>query len=368
MKTFAMKSFRFLFALGVMASLVLPAAAQTAVLYGKITGEDGKPLVGATLVIVNNDSGRQYTMKTDKKGEFSAVNIPVGLYHLTITQDGKVVYEAQGKSVKADSDLKIDLAKERAAAKEQQMQGLTPEQRKQIAEEQQAAEKERVNVGNMNQLLAQAKASSDAGDFAGAENSIKQAIQIDASKDLLWGRLGQTYLGAAAKASSGGDRAAATEDYKQAAEAYRKAISLKPSEAGYHNNLGQALAKLGKTDDAVAEYTAAAQLDPTQAGTYYFNLGATLTNAGKLDEANAAFDKALAADPTRTEAYYWKGVNLLGKASLDKNGKMVAPPGTADAFRKYLELDPSGRYVSAAKEMLATMGEKVETTYSKGKK
>lgn len=368
MRTLAMKILRFMFAFGVMASFVLPAPAQVGVLYGKITGEDGKPLAGATVNLVSNDSGRQYNSKTDKKGEFSLLNVPAGMYHVTITQDGKVLYEALGKSVRAANDLDIDLSKEKAAAKEREMQGLTPEQKKKIAEEQQATEKERANIGSMNQLLAQAKAASDAGDFASAENSIKQAIQIDASKDLLWGRLGQTYLGAAAKASGGGDRAAAAEDYNQAAEAYRKAISLKASEAGYHNNLGQALAKLGKTDEAVSEYTAAAQLDASQAGTYYFNLGAVLTNAGKLDEANVAFDKALAADPTRTEAYYWKGVNLLGKATLDKSGKMVAPAGTADAFRKYLELDPTGRYASAAKEMLTTMGEKVETTYSKGKK
>jgi tetratricopeptide (TPR) repeat protein len=174
-------------------------------------------------------------------------------------------------------------------------------------------------------------------------------------------------LNAASKAATSGNREAATEDYTQAADAYRKAISIKSSDAGYHNNLGQALAKTGKTDDAIAEYTAAAQLDPSNAGMYYFNLGAILTNAGKLDEANAAFDHAVAADPKRSEAYYWKGVNLLGKATLDKSGKMVAPPGTAEAFNKYLELDPSGRYAPAAKEMLVSMGEKIQTTFSKGK-
>ena len=351
--------------LAVIATLALPASAQVSALYGKITGEDGKPLAGATVTIVNNDSSRQYTMKTDKKGEFSGLNIPNGIYHVTISQDGKVVYEALGKAVKGEGDLNIDLAKEKSAAKERALGGLSAEQRKKMAEEQQTQEKERQNIGSMNELLARAKAASDAGDYAGATADIKQAIQIDSSRDLLWGRLGETYLNAAAK--TGSDHAAATEDYVQAADAYRKAISLKPAEAGYHNNLGQALGKLGKTDEAAAEYTTAAQLDPSRAGMYYFNLGAILTNAGKGDEANAAFDRALAADPTRTDAYYWKGVNLIGKATTDKNGKMVAPPGTADAFRKYLELDPSGRYAAAAKEMLATIGEKIETTYTKGK-
>ncbi len=328
-------------------------------------GEDGKPLAGATIVMVNNDSGRQYTMKTDKKGEFVAVNVSAGMYHVTISQDGKVVYEAQGKSVREETDLNIDLAKEKAAAKEREMQGLTPEQRKKIAEQQHVEEKERQNIGSMNQLLAQAKTASDAGDFAGAESSIKQAIQIDSSKDLLWSRLGETYL-AAGKAASGGNRDAATEDYNQAAEAYRKAISIKPSEAAYHNNLGQALGKLGKADEAAAEYTTAAQLDPGNAGLYYFNLGASLTNSGKLEEANAAFDKAIAADPNRADAYYWKGVNLLSKATL-KDNKMIAPPGTAENLNKYLALAPNGPHAESAKELLTSIGAKVETTFTKGK-
>ena len=38
---------------------------------------------------------------------------------------------------------------------------------------------------------------------------------------------------------------------------------------------------------------------------------------------SAAFDKCIAADPTRAEAYYQKGVNLMGKATL-QGDKMVA--------------------------------------------
>jgi tetratricopeptide (TPR) repeat protein len=100
---------------------------------------------------------------------------------------------------------------------------------------------------------------------------------------------------------------------------------------------------------------------------YYFNLGAVLTNAGKYDDAVAAFDKSIAADPNKADAYYQKGVNLLGKAKLGSDGKMQAPPGTAEAFNKYLELQPEGPYAQPAKDMLASIGAKVETTYGKGK-
>jgi tetratricopeptide (TPR) repeat protein len=120
-------------------------------------------------------------------------------------------------------------------------------------------------------------------------------------------------------------------------------------------------------DEAVAEYNTAAQVDPTRAGMYYFNLGAVLTNAGKVDEANAAFDKALAAEPNKAEAYYWKGVNLLAKATIGKDNKMVAPPGTAENLNKYLEMQPQGQFAAPAKELLATIGAEVDTTYKKKK-
>jgi hypothetical protein len=85
-----------------------------------------------------------------------------------------------------------------------------------------------------------------------------------------------------------------------------------------------------------------------------------------VDQAIAAFDKTIAADPSRAEAYYWKGVNMVGKSTL-QDGKMVAPPGTEEAFNKYLELQPTGQYADAAKQMLASIGANVQTTFGKGK-
>jgi tetratricopeptide (TPR) repeat protein len=136
--------------------------------------------------------------------------------------------------------------------------------------------------------------------------------------------------------------------------------------AAYYNNLAEAYAKSGKIDDAVKNYNKASELDPARAGQYNFNIGAVLTNAGKVDDAITAFDKVIAADPTKADAYYWKGVNMIGKATL-KGDKMVAPDGTADAFNKYLELAPTGPYAQPAKDMLASIGAAVETGFKKQK-
>jgi hypothetical protein len=59
-------------------------------------------------------------------------------------------------------------------------------------------------------------------------------------------------------------------------------------------------------------------------------------------------------------------VNLLGKATT-KGNKMEVPPGTAEAFNRYLELQPAGQFAEPAKQMLASIGATVETSFGKGK-
>jgi len=353
-------------ALSLAAVLVpLSSLAQRVAVRGHVVGEDGKPLAGADIVLVNKDTGQKFTMKTDKNGDFVNIGVALGIYHLTVNKDAKVLYNDDIAASGDEKALDIDIPKAQAQQKQEALKQLTPEQRKQIEEQQKAAEAERTKISSLNQMLADAKTAEDSGNYDRAVSLYKQATAVDSTKDLLWARLGGAYLGAARKVPAG-DRATAAEDNTQAVEAFKKAIAIKGSEAAYHNNLGQAYANLGKTDDAMNEYTAAATLDPANAGLYYFNLGATLTNLQKLDEANAAFDKAIAADPNRADAYYWKGVNLLNKATL-KDNKIVAPPGTAENLNKYLALAPNGRHAESAKELLASIGAKVETTYQKKK-
>jgi len=338
--------------------------AQGLTVHGHVIGEDGKPLVGADILLVNRDNGQKFTIKTDKKGDFVHIGVTPGPYDMTLSKDGKVLYTKGVALHEEDETLDVNLPKALAEQQQQALSQLSPEQRKQYEEQKKATETEQVKVKNLNQMLADARTAEDSGNYDQAVSIYKQATAVDPARDLLWFRLGGAYLGAGGKA--GADRSAVTEDYTQAAEAYRKAIAIKGSEAAYHNNLGQALAKLGKTDEAMNEYGAAAALDPANAGLYYFNLGAVLTNSGKVDEANVAFDKAIAADPNRADAYYWKGVNLLGKATL-KDNKMVAPPGTAENLNKYLALAPNGPHAESAKELLASIGAKVETSYQKKK-
>ena len=108
---------------------------------------------------------------------------------------------------------------------------------------------------------------------------------------LLWANLGGAYL---SKAAASKDKTETAENANKAADALQKAVNLKPNDGAYHNNLGQAYARAGKTQDALKEFQTAAQIDPTSAARYYFNAGAILTNeATKLPPGSPEQKKKL---------------------------------------------------------------------------
>ena len=342
---------------------------------------EGKPIAGGVVEYDNQENGQKYNLKTNGKGEYFSLGITPGKYKVTLykTPDdqkaAKEMFHVNGFQVQLDENtLDFDMKKEQENTAKGQ--GLTPEQIKQMQEAQAKQEKEKNTVKSLNEKLAAANAAIQAQDYDTSIASLNEANQTDPSRDLIWFKLGDAYRLSVSKQT---DPAEKQKRLDSAVQSYQKAVELKQgatndkdpnaakSLAAYYNNLAEAYAKAGKTDDAVKTYAQAAQTDPTNAGQYYFNTGAVLTNAGKVDDAIAAFDKVIAADSNRADAYYWKGVNLIGKATL-QGDKMVAPPGTADAFQKYLELQPTGTYSDAAKQMLASIGASVETTYGTKKK
>jgi tetratricopeptide (TPR) repeat protein len=363
-----------------------PAFAQdTTSVKGVAKDAQGKPIAGATVEWVSKETGRKYDLKTNNKGEYFSLGVAPGHYNVVlIGTDKKEIFHVNGFTLSADEGtLDFDMQKE--AANAAKGAGLTPEQLKQQQEQQAKVAQENNTVKGLNEKLAAAKTAADAGDFDTAIAQVTQATQMDPSRDLLWAKLGDYELSSVAKLT---DPAEKTKRYDSAVTNYQKAVDIrqkaldaaptpKPADAtktlaSLYNNKGKAEAQLGKTDDAVKSYNQAAQLDPTGAGMYYYNLGAILTNANTKNNeqmrkaAAEAFDKAIAADPNRADAYYWKGTNLIGAATL-QGDKMVAPPGTAEAFQKYLELQPTGPHAEEAKAMLQGLGASVETSYGKKK-
>jgi len=339
--------------LAMMAIFNVSAVAQTTtVIKGVCKDVEGKPLAGVTVELNNLDNGHKVILKTDNHGNYYSMGILSGTYRINlIGTDGKQIFYLNNVLLKlgGDNTYDIDLSKQKAEGT-----GATDAQRK----EYEKAKKENEKVKSLNALLLQAAAQKKEGKWDDAVATLEQAAAQDQTHDVIYGSLADAYLGA--------------KKYPEAETAFNKAIELAPPDSksigGYHNSLAQALLKQGKTEQAMTEYDKAAQLDPANSGMYFFNEGAVLTNQGKADEANRAFDKAIAADPSRADAYYQKGLNLLGKATLGKDGKMIPAPGTAEALNKYLELAPEGKYAQPAKDLLASIGAPVQTSYGTQKK
>lgn len=367
-----------LIALSALCSVPQVVAQVTGTVKGVCKDLDGKPIADAQVEWTNQENGRKYDLKTNKKGEYFSLGIVPGKYNVALSKDGKEVFHYNNVNVAAEElALDFDMKKEQAAAA--QGAGLTPEQAKQRQEQEAKISKENANIKSLNEKLAAAKQAADAGDFNTAKSTMAEATQTDPNRDLLWAKLGDYTLSAASKETDTDakkkDYGDAVTDYQKAVDLRQKALDAEPAKktpdatkvlAQYYNNLAQAQSKAGQTDDAVKSYNTAAQLDPPGAAQYYFNEGAVMTNTGKVDDAIAAFDKAIAADPNRADAYYWKGVNMIGKATL-KGDKMVAPDGTAEAFNKYLELQPNGQFAEPAKQMLASIGAPIETSFGNKK-
>ena len=83
------------------------------------------------------------------------------------------------------------------------------------------------------------------------------------------------------------------------------------------------------------------------------------------EPAGAAFKKAIDIDPSYADSYYQYGLYLIGKATTTPDGKIVPPEGTADQFQKYLQMKPDGQFADAAKAMLQSMGQTVDTNFQK---
>jgi tetratricopeptide (TPR) repeat protein len=349
-------------------SSVSALAQINATVRGKAIGSDGKPIPGATVQMVNKDNGRKFTMKTNKNGEFLNIGVAPGKYDCSLVgPDGKVLSTANNFPVDAgqeSNNLEFNVQQEQketqaivSGEKKVEPQKLTEEQKKAIEAAQKQNEQikqENAKIGNLNQMLTSARTDIQAKNYQNAVATMNQAIQVDPTQPLLYGTLGDASLG--------------MKDYKGCIDAFTKAIDLqsqkKPNPqiaSRWLSNLGSCQARNGDVAAAQSSFDKAAQEDPTFAAQAYFNEGAILTNAGKTDDANAAFDKAIAADPNKAEAYYQKGVNLTGKATTDKTGKVIPAPGTVQALQKYLELAPDGPNAQAAKDILTSFGEKVQT-------
>jgi tetratricopeptide (TPR) repeat protein len=351
--------------------------AQFTAIEGDVKGPDGKPLVGAQILIEREDmKGTFKGAKTDKKGHYIYNGLPIGgTFTVSVFVDGQKRDSAQHQRVRlgdplpVNFDLKAAVEEQKSIQKTLESGGtLTKEQERGMSKEQKDAlekhAKENAAAMAKNKALNDAfnggKEAMAAKNYDAAIQAFQKGAEMDPNQNVIWANLADAYIASAAT-KTGDDQ---TASMTKGLEAYQKAIALKPDDAAYHNNYALALARAKKYDDAQGELNKAAQLDPTSAGKYYYNLGAVLVNTGQMEPATAAFKKATEADPNYADAQFQYATALSAKLSTTPEGKVIAPPGMKEALDKYLELQPTGQFAEAAKGMLQVISTTVQTDYS----
>lgn len=125
--------------------------------------------------------------------------------------------------------------------------------------------------------------------------------------------------------------------YDEAIADYNKTLALDPSDASTYHNRGVSYYRLRQFDLALADYNKALELKLDN-GEVYNNRGAVYASLGRSDAAIADFTKAIALTPEYAEAYNNRGTEyakarMFAAAIADFDKAIQLNPQYADAAR-----------------------------------
>ena len=304
-----------------LSSLAAPAHAQlTAVMRGKVVDDKGMPapdvqVKGEFLGDVN----REWTVKTDKNGNFLRAGLAPGPWKITATKDKLIGIEPRVALTLDGATVTITLgdAKKSAAA------GMSKEEIE-AANKKQAAMEADFNA---------AKTAFDAGDFDGAITNLQKVIT--------------NLPTCAACYLSLGDAQNKKGDLAGAEASYLKSIELDATKPAPYAALATIYNGQKKFEEAGKMSGKANELSEASGGggnaQSVYNQGVILWNQSKAQEAEAQFLKATQLDPKMAEAFYWLGMARVNQGKL---------PDAKVPFQEYMKLAPTGQFADQVKAML----------------
>ena len=319
---------------GLLMVFSMPAHAQNRAIRGKVTDENNQPVEGVVVKIEGTDLVRNFSPKTNKKGEYiQLLGTQMGTYRAIVRKEGyQPAYKDNlrpelGEEATADFQLKpgqdSKLPFEMSDADKAEYQKRLDDQKKrqQFSKEVQAHFDQGVSL-------------FDAGQYNEALAEFNAALAVDPKQSGVLARAGDCY--------------SRLNRNDEALETYEKAITLDSSNASLYAQKGVVLSRLGKTDESQEMFNKSAELDPRGAALNFYNLGVTMYNSSEMERAADAFKRSVAADSNYAESYY-----LLGMSLANDEAQF---PAAVTAFKKYVEIGKKADQVQIAKDMITALG------------
>jgi Tfp pilus assembly protein PilF len=291
-----------------------PALAQTGGMKGKVVDAEGKPVDGATVTLLQQDTNSKFNLKS-KKGEFLQIGLPPGSYVVTVEKDG----------LKATANVRVSLdIAETTITLRPGGSGGAPMSKEEAAKS--AAKMEALKAA-----FAEGATLSNAGKFDEAIAKFNQVIAEVPKCTECYINIGATN--------------AQKKDYVAAEAAYKKALELDANSVESYYGLAAVYNDQKKFTEAQAMSAEASKRSGTpgaaggaaggggaNADTLY-NQGVIAWNANDFPKAQEHFAAAVAANPNHAESHF-----MLGRTNLNL-GKL---PEAAKEFEAYIKIAPNG--------------------------
>ena len=290
-------------------SIAAPALAQSTMIRGKVIDAKQQPIPNVAITVESTDgSGRKFTTKTDKKGEFVQLLTASGMYRVTASDP---------KIGSAGNDTRVALGK---------VSEMT------IVLAPTTAANDTAKAAELKKAFEEGVTASRAGQHDAAIEKFQAALVISpACFDC------QFNIGVALMAK---------KDEKAAEEAWKKAIEIKADYAEALNALSTLYNNQKRFDEAAAMSAKAASGGGSGSADATFNQGIILWNQGKIAEAKAKFEETIKINASHSDAHYQLGMALLNEGKLTE---------AVTEFETYVKLAPDGQYATQAKGMIAQL-------------
>lgn len=295
------------------------AAQEAGTIRGRVLDQDGRPVVGAQIVVRRFGAGGDgRTLETTADGTYARSDVAAGLYTVTAGRD----------------ELNSDMFRIRVRA------GRTVEVNLELA----AGRRDAAWIAELGDLEAASRAfaaglaANRAADYATAVAQFARAAERRPDCAECRYNLAVAY--------------ADLERFADAEAAFRQVLQIAPDYTAAHYGLASIFARQGRAADAAAARSEATRLALAQLAERRRQLqeelerGIARLNAGEVAGARAAFESLLRRDSSFPATHYWLAVSLLRSNDPDR---------AARALRRYLRLDGSGEHAASAREELARL-------------